>query len=341
MTIAADIREAGPFAGDGVTTALPFTFRVFAATDLVVEQTTSGVVTALTYGSQYTVTLNGNQETSPGGTVNLLAAAAVGTTTNITSDVPATQSLALVNGGEFPPTALNAAFDKLTVLYQQAKRLAGRALRVPLGESGLVLPAAATRLGKLLGFDGSGNAVAYPLGNTPNAASSIAITDAANRIAATDVEAALQELTGFVQFELGGSLNSITSTTVDRVFKGGSVAAIWPAGSPTGYNATTGEITIQAAWGAGWYRFAGVIDFGASNGATNIVRAELNGSTVRTVASGLNNNVSGPAQFLKQNFVFEAYLTVGQVVRFSAALSAQVASQDSATGAYLSWGRFK
>lgn len=119
MTISSTTRSAGPYSGDGTTTAFAFSFKVFEKTDLLVITTTSSVNTELTYGTGYTVTLNGDQDNSPGGTVTLTAALASGSTLKITSNVPATQSVSLQNQGGFYPKVITNALDRLTALVQQ------------------------------------------------------------------------------------------------------------------------------------------------------------------------------------------------------------------------------
>ena len=70
MTIPSTARKAGPLLGTGAQTAWPFTFKVFAAADIAVTIANSaGTETPLVLGTDYSVTLNPNQDTSPGGTV--------------------------------------------------------------------------------------------------------------------------------------------------------------------------------------------------------------------------------------------------------------------------------
>jgi hypothetical protein len=70
MTVPAVSRIAGPFIGNGVTTIWPFTFQVNTATELLVRTVTAAGVSAdLVLNSTFTVTLNPDQQASPGGTV--------------------------------------------------------------------------------------------------------------------------------------------------------------------------------------------------------------------------------------------------------------------------------
>ncbi|KAH1282125.1 hypothetical protein KXX11_003928, partial [Aspergillus fumigatus] len=79
MSIASTTRKAGPFTGNSVTTAFPFNFKVFAASDLLVVQTDlSAVETTLTLTTNYTVSLNANQDSNPGGTINMNVAPPTG-----------------------------------------------------------------------------------------------------------------------------------------------------------------------------------------------------------------------------------------------------------------------
>lgn len=121
MTISSTSRQAGPYAGNGVTVALPFAFKVFATTDVrVVSTNPAGVSSDMALGTQFNVSLNSDQDVSPGGTVTMIVAPAVGYSTTITSKVPALQSLDLTSGGNFYPQSIENALDKVTVLVQQA-----------------------------------------------------------------------------------------------------------------------------------------------------------------------------------------------------------------------------
>ncbi|GAB3190781.1 phage major tropism determinant [Hydrogenophaga aquatica] len=136
MTISSEVRKAGPFAGNNVTTSFPFSFKVFASADVVVVQTNpAGVETALTVGTDYTVTLNADQDTAPGGTVNKTTPLASGFLLTITSRVPNLQPLDLTNQGGFYPKVINAALDRLTILAQQNDEKIGRSVKVPISSS--------------------------------------------------------------------------------------------------------------------------------------------------------------------------------------------------------------
>lgn len=151
-------RKSGPFTGDGNTAVFPFTFKVFQASDLLVVQTdTTPTDHTLVLNTDYTVTLNANQDANPGGAVNMPVAPPSGYLLTLGSNVPELQSVTLTNNGGFYPTVINSALDYLTILIQQVSEKVGRALVMPFSSnaSGELPPVAP---GQLLGWkaDGSG-----------------------------------------------------------------------------------------------------------------------------------------------------------------------------------------
>lgn len=174
--ISSTTRVAGPYSGTGLQTVFPFTFKVFLTTDVLVVQTDPyGNVTDLTLIAQYSVTLNSNQDTSPGGTITMVTAPAAGYTITISSQVQALQGLNLANAGNFYPTSVDNALDLLTILIQQlAIELIGT-LRFPLGDpASATLPSVTSRSNNLLGFDSNGNVIAV----TPTAGTATALSAA-------------------------------------------------------------------------------------------------------------------------------------------------------------------
>lgn len=131
MTVTTTARKAGPFIGNSVTTAFPFAFKVFANTDVVVTQAVAGVETVLALSTAYTVALNANQDTTPGGTVNMLIAPDATKTLVITSAVPMTQTTVVTNNGGFFSAVFNAVFDRAVILVQQLAEVGSRALTIP------------------------------------------------------------------------------------------------------------------------------------------------------------------------------------------------------------------
>lgn len=161
MSIATTTRKAGPFTGNGVTTVFPFSFKVFAAADLTVTSATGGVETTLVLNSNYSVTLNSNQDTSPGGNVTLFVAPSSSFTVTITSAVAQTQPVVLTNNGGFYPTVINNALDRLTILIQQLAEGLSRSLKITLSSSTAIsttLPAPSPN--KAIGWNATGDGFA-------------------------------------------------------------------------------------------------------------------------------------------------------------------------------------
>lgn len=156
MTISSTSRTAGPFTGNDVTTTFAFTFKVFAASDLqlVRTNTSTGVSTTLTITADYTVTLNSEQNSAPGGSITLTSPLASGYTLIITSDIAALQATDLTNQGGFYPQVITNALDKLTILVQQILNKVGRSLNFPIQDTNYnpTLPAKAQRVGRVLAF---------------------------------------------------------------------------------------------------------------------------------------------------------------------------------------------
>lgn len=107
--------------------SVPFPFFENSHIRCVVTSS-SGVDTELILGSGFTLTGAGNPS---GG--NLLTTSAVPTSSKVTifRNVPATQTTSYQEGGDFPAASHERALDKLTMIAQQIKRSADRALKVP------------------------------------------------------------------------------------------------------------------------------------------------------------------------------------------------------------------
>lgn len=134
MTINSTTRKAGPFVGNGTVSAFPFGFKVFQASDLFVVRlnVSAAVEQTLVLNSDYSVTLNPDQNSNPGGVVTLSSVLASGYTLTLTSDVPDTQPTDLTNQGGFYPEVINDALDRATIQIQQVQVDADRTIKSPL-----------------------------------------------------------------------------------------------------------------------------------------------------------------------------------------------------------------
>ena len=157
MTVPATTRRAGPFNGNGVTTSFPFTFKVFGPDDIAVKRAdTSGVETLLVRSSDYTVTLNSNQDTSPGGSVVMLSPPAYLETLVIVGASQPDQGTDLPTGGAYRAQVVENALDKLTILIQQLKEELGRALTLPATSAGSTTELPTPVADNVIGWDSTG-----------------------------------------------------------------------------------------------------------------------------------------------------------------------------------------
>lgn len=158
MAISSSIRKSGPYSGNGLSTTFPFGFKIFDDGDVhVVRSDAAGNQTVLVLGSDFTVTLNGDQDAAPGGRVVLTAPLASGYLLMLTSDLSELQPTVLTNSGGFYPDVLNDSLDRLTILTQQLREKVDRAVVAPITESaGATLPPASARAGKVAWFDDDG-----------------------------------------------------------------------------------------------------------------------------------------------------------------------------------------
>ena len=161
MTISSTTRIAGPYIGNGTASVFAYTFKIFSAADLDVVRlnVSTGLETTLVLTTDYTVTLNVDQNSNPGGSVTLVAGAlASGFTLTITSDIANLQPTDLTNQGGFYPEVITDSFDRATIQIQQMAGEVSRSIKAPIsdGSPDMELPAASVRANTFLAFDANG-----------------------------------------------------------------------------------------------------------------------------------------------------------------------------------------
>ena len=139
MTVASTTAKAGPYSGNDVTVDFDWAFKTQAAADIRVVSTvtTDGVQidTDQVITTDYTVSMNADQDASPGGTVTMVAAPATGETITILRDVSATQGASLPNQGGWYPKVVENALDKQAMLVQQINEELTRCLKLSVADS--------------------------------------------------------------------------------------------------------------------------------------------------------------------------------------------------------------
>jgi hypothetical protein len=168
MTTPSTPRKAGPLLGTGAQTSWPFTFKVFAASDIAVTIANNlGVETALVLNTDYSVSVNANQDTSPGGTVTYPLSGSplpVGSKLTIIGNLPYDQPLDLPSGGNFSPLALENELDRLTMQIQQLRELTSRSLQLPVTATTTNVTLPQPQASNIIGWNESGsNLENYPL----------------------------------------------------------------------------------------------------------------------------------------------------------------------------------
>jgi hypothetical protein len=128
MTLTSTPRRAGPFTGNGVTTSFPFTFKVFDVSHIRVTRNVLGVEQTLGLNTDYSVTLNPDQEAAPGGAITYPISGSPlpgGQSLTLTGAVPYDQPTDLPSGGNYRAETVENALDYLEMQIQQLAQSAG------------------------------------------------------------------------------------------------------------------------------------------------------------------------------------------------------------------------
>jgi len=116
MTVSTEV-DHNDYTGNGVTTAFPYTFRIYKNSDLAVTVVDlNNNIIPLTLDTHYTVT---GAKTYQGGNVVLTNPLASGWKISIVRDLPVVQETDLRNQGKFFAEVHEDSFDYLTMLIQQ------------------------------------------------------------------------------------------------------------------------------------------------------------------------------------------------------------------------------
>ena len=265
MTIPSTTRKAGPFTGNSSTTSFPFTFKVFTTADVkVTVNDANGAETVLILDSGYSVTLNSDQESTPGGTVTYPISGsplATGLKLTITGDISYAQGTDIPTGGDFNPTVLENALDSLSMQIQQIDEAVSRAAVVPVTS-----PADAAELSA---------DIALLAGNITK------LTTVYENIA--DVVTVADDLN-----EATSEINTVAVDIANVNAVGANISNVNAvAGNATNINAVAGNATNITAVAGNATNITAV-----AGNATNINAVNANSTNINTVASDLLEPVS-------------------------------------------------
>lgn len=192
MTISSTSRKAGPYSGNDVAVAFSFAFKVFSTADVVVYFTsTDGVESVLVLGTNYSISLNSDQDANPGGTVTLTTALATGTKLTLTSSVAELQPVTLTNQGGFYPKVINDSLDRATIQIQQLAEKIGRALVWPISSLAASLPT--PEASKFIGWNATADSLVNLSGVAVGDAQTVSITQAGTGAVTRSVQDKLRE----------------------------------------------------------------------------------------------------------------------------------------------------
>ena len=142
---------------DNTTTSFAYTFPIHSTSELtVILRAANGTETIQTITTHYSIVDNG----SAGGQVNFVSAPATGNTVVLLRDTNLTQETDYIANDPFPAETHEAALDKITLQQQELQEELDRAIKISRSNdiaSSEIAQTAATRAGKLLAFDSSGN----------------------------------------------------------------------------------------------------------------------------------------------------------------------------------------
>jgi len=166
MTVSASDYTSGPFIGNSLATTFAFDFKVFAKADIraVLTEISTGAGTELALDSDYSVTLNADQNTSPGGSITYPISGSPMTSAyrlTLASNLTIEQSTDLTNLGGFYPQVIEDALDRTVMLIGQQNVNYDRAIKisVPASSLGISTDLPAPVPGSALGWNGAGDAI--------------------------------------------------------------------------------------------------------------------------------------------------------------------------------------
>lgn len=145
------------YVANGVKVDFDFVFKTLDPDHIKVYE--DGVLTLNTV----VVSLNADQDTSPGGSINLTPVVASPIVVTVIREEDITQDVDYVGGSNFPSSSHELALDRLVMKIQQLNDRLNRSIIANRAEDltgiSLEIPSIADRANMTLAFDASGNLI--------------------------------------------------------------------------------------------------------------------------------------------------------------------------------------
>lgn len=280
MTVPATTRRAGPFNGNDSSTSFPFAFRVFSKDDVQVQfANAAGVSSTLVLDSDYSVTVNADQDATPGGSITYPISGdplAAGEKLVILGAVPYEQTTDLPAGGAYRASVVEDALDRTVMQVQQLSEELGRALTLPATAAGASTELPAPVANNFIGWDEAASALRNV---DPSTAASIVAyatwrTEVFNGGASSYTLAADPGSVNNCDVAVGGV---VQTPGVDFTVSGTTLtpSPAWPAG--------TGNVVV---------RYGQALPQGVSDSATSAFLPAGAGATPRSAQDKLRETIS-------------------------------------------------
>jgi len=320
LTISSATRKAGPYTGNGSTTSFAFSFKVFTTADLLVVRTNlSAVESTLTLGTDYTVTLNSNQNSNPGGSVILASALTTNFLLTLASKVGYLQPTDLTNQGGFYPSVINDSLDRVTILTQQLSEQLDRSVKVDISSS----TTPATYIASIIAGAASATTAAT---NAATSATSAASSATSATSSATSASTSASTATTQASAASTSATNAATSASTAT-----TQAALATTNGAAQVTLATAQVALATTQATNAATSASTASTQASNASTNATNAATSATNAASSASSASTSASTATT---QATAASTSATNAASSASAAASSATAAAAAAASGLY-------